>query len=262
LAGGLRLPRDQHRRRHVGLSRCAARRPRQGRGPTGRRRELAAGAFLGTPADWPGWAPAARVCRLAPRRRPHQQPECRPSDGRGSRVARRATGKARSVRAAARGSSTNGQGFRRGSQAGRRGNGRIGAYCAGGMRAAPRVIDRAAGVVRPGLRALQTAFHRPAPASELAAYGLTPDQVIDFSVSTNPLGPAPSVLRALQSTNWSRYPGDDELPLRRALAERAAVDVESVVLGNGSAELIWLVALACLQSGDRAAVGRPAVVRS
>jgi histidinol-phosphate aminotransferase len=81
--------------------------------------------------------------------------------------------------------------------------------------------------------------------------------VLDFSVNTNPLGPAPSVLQAVRETDWSRYPGDDEEPLRRCLAERADVAPEQVVLGNGSAELIWLIALAALRTGDRVGIVRP-----
>jgi histidinol-phosphate aminotransferase len=81
--------------------------------------------------------------------------------------------------------------------------------------------------------------------------------VLDFSVNTNPLGPAPSVLQAVRETDWSRYPGDDEEPLRRCLAERADVAPEQVVLGNGSAELIWLIALAALRTGDRVGIVGP-----
>jgi hypothetical protein len=80
---------------------------------------------------------------------------------------------------------------------------------------------------------------------------------LDFSVNTNPLGPAPSVLQAVRGTDWSRYPGDDEEPLRRRLAERAGVAPEQVVLGNGSAELTWLVALAALRAGDRVGIVGP-----
>jgi len=68
---------------------------------------------------------------------------------------------------------------------------------------------------------------------------------------------SPSVLQALRTTDWTRYPGDDEGPLRRALAERAAVPAQCVALGNGSAELIWLLGLATLRPGDTVAVLGP-----
>jgi histidinol-phosphate aminotransferase len=94
-------------------------------------------------------------------------------------------------------------------------------------------------------------------AAELAGYGLSPGDVLDFSVNTNPLGPSPGVLRCVLDTDWSRYPGDDEAPLRRALAHHTGLDANQVVLGNGSAELIWLLALAVLQAGDEVAVLGP-----
>jgi histidinol-phosphate aminotransferase len=65
----------------------------------------------------------------------------------------------------------------------------------------------------------------------------------------------PSV--AVRETDWSRYPGDDEEPLRRCLAERAEVAPEQVALGNGSAELMWLIALAAWRTGDRVGIVGP-----
>jgi histidinol-phosphate aminotransferase len=112
-------------------------------------------------------------------------------------------------------------------------------------------------LVRVDLASIRPVHHGSAPASELEAYGLSPNDVLDFSVSTNPLGPAPSVLRALSEANWTRYPGDDEPPLRHALAGANRVHEDQVVLGNGSVELMWLVALACLRPGDAVTVLGP-----
>src|SRR5260370_32962363 len=111
--------------------------------------------------------------------------------------------------------------------------------------------------VRPEALALEAVVHGSVAAAELTALGLAPRDVLDFSVNTNPLGPAPSVLQTVRETDWSRYPGDDEEPLRQGLAERAHVAPEQVVLGNGSAELMWLIALAALRSGDRVAIVGP-----
>ena len=112
-------------------------------------------------------------------------------------------------------------------------------------------------LVRPDALRLAPVYHGSVAAIELAQLGLRPGEVLDFSVSTNPLGPAPSVLQAVRETDWSRYPGDDDPPLRRALAERNYVAPEQVVLGNGSAELMWLIALAALRAGDTAGVVVP-----
>jgi histidinol-phosphate aminotransferase len=62
------------------------------------------------------------------------------------------------------------------------------------------------------------------------------------------------VLRAVCDTNWSRYPGDDEPPLRARLAELNGVSVQQVVLGNGSVDLMWWTLLAIIRPGDVVAV--------
>jgi histidinol-phosphate aminotransferase len=111
--------------------------------------------------------------------------------------------------------------------------------------------------VRPHVQALQPVVHGSVAASELAEFGLRPADVLDFSVNTNPLGPAPGVLRAIRSTDWTRYPGDDEVPLRNGLARQTGLTPENIALGNGSAELLWLIALSCLQPGDHVAVVGP-----
>lgn len=105
-------------------------------------------------------------------------------------------------------------------------------------------------LARPELLELPAVAHGSVSAAELGEFGLRPEQVLDFSVNTNPLGPAPVVLEAIRRANWTRYPGDDEAPLRLGLARQAHVDPSQVALGNGSAELMWLVCLAVLRPGD------------
>jgi histidinol-phosphate aminotransferase len=117
--------------------------------------------------------------------------------------------------------------------------------------------ERAHAFVRPDVRCFEQVVHGSVSESELAEFGLRPADVCDFSVNTNPLGPSPNVLRAIATADWTRYPGDDEPRLRTALALRDRVAPEQVVLGNGSVELLWLVALAALRPGDRMVVVGP-----
>jgi L-threonine-O-3-phosphate decarboxylase len=93
--------------------------------------------------------------------------------------------------------------------------------------------------------------------AELAALGLTRDQVIDFSVNTNPLGPSPAAIEAARSARWSVYPDDGAGVLRRELAARHGRAETEVVVGNGSVELIWLIALAFLDPGDPVVIVGP-----
>ncbi|MHB1415351.1 MAG: pyridoxal phosphate-dependent aminotransferase [Chloroflexota bacterium] len=82
-------------------------------------------------------------------------------------------------------------------------------------------------------------------------------RVVDFSVNGNPLGPAPGVQTALAAAEPARYPDDACRGLRRALAERAGVDEAWVLVGNGSVELIWLLAGAYLRPADGVLVVGP-----
>ena len=93
--------------------------------------------------------------------------------------------------------------------------------------------------------------------AELRAYGLRPDQVLDFSANINPLGPSPRVVRAAAEADLAAYPDRDSLVLCEALAERLDVAVDHLLVGNGSTELIHLLARAHLRPGDRCAVFTP-----
>jgi L-threonine-O-3-phosphate decarboxylase len=93
--------------------------------------------------------------------------------------------------------------------------------------------------------------------AELERLGLDPEAILDFSVNSNPYGPSPAVREAVARVPLDRYPDREALALRRALAERLDVPPARIVAGNGTAELIWLVALAFLQPKDRVLVAGP-----
>ena len=115
---------------------------------------------------------------------------------------------------------------------------------------------------RPDLARLRPCPHGAIGPAELAARGVGFASIIDFSVSSNPLGPSPRVAEAIATAcargAIDRYPDDDAGELRRALAARASLSVEHVLVGNGSSELIWLVALAYLRPGDQSLILGPA----
>jgi threonine-phosphate decarboxylase len=86
--------------------------------------------------------------------------------------------------------------------------------------------------------------------AELRSLGLDPASLIDFSVNINPFGPSPRVLDALRRFDPAHYPDRDVLDLRAALAEANGVSIDHVLVGNGTAELIWLVTHVCLRMDD------------
>ena len=92
---------------------------------------------------------------------------------------------------------------------------------------------------------------------ELAGLGLRPEDVLDFSASTNAFGPPPGVLAALAACDVTRYPDRGAAPLAGALAARDGVPADRVLAGNGAAGLIWALALAWLRPGDAAFVVGP-----
>jgi histidinol-phosphate aminotransferase len=104
---------------------------------------------------------------------------------------------------------------------------------------------------------LEPVSHGAFDHAELAGLGLEPEVVIDFSSSINPYGPAPVVERAAREAAIDRYPDRGSHGLRDALARRLEVDVSSVAVGNGSAELIDHLARAYLGPLDTSLIVGP-----
>lgn len=110
---------------------------------------------------------------------------------------------------------------------------------------------------RPEIAGIPPASHGALDFHELEQAGLHPDDVLDFSVNSNPFGPSPFVREAIKNTPLDRYPDRECLALRRALANRLGVSTGQIVAGNGTAELIWLAAFAFLKAGDNALILAP-----
>jgi len=74
-------------------------------------------------------------------------------------------------------------------------------------------------------------------------YGRPPEEWLDFSANINPWGP-PDVVGRLMKERWreiARYPDPASRRLRRKLAETWQIPPESILVGNGAAELIDLI---------------------
>ncbi|MFN8521489.1 MAG: histidinol-phosphate transaminase [Chloroflexota bacterium] len=81
--------------------------------------------------------------------------------------------------------------------------------------------------------------------------------MLDFSANCNPLGPSPLALEALARVDVARYPDPTGLALRSALAAATGLSPDRLLIGNGSVELIWLLADVFLDAGDEALVVGP-----
>ena len=72
------------------------------------------------------------------------------------------------------------------------------------------------------------------------------DHVVKLASNENPLGPGAKALEAIQqaSSEISRYPDGNGFELKRAIAEHLSVTADSITLGNGSNDILELVARA------------------
>jgi histidinol-phosphate aminotransferase len=121
---------------------------------------------------------------------------------------------------------------------------------------------RAAGFVFPPHLAGLDRFEPGKPIGEVQReLGLS--RVIKLASNENPLGPSPlgieAARRALGEVN--RYTDPQATELRQALSRHLGVAAEQVLAGNGSVEIVELVARALLGPGDNAVISEHAFVR-
>ena len=102
-----------------------------------------------------------------------------------------------------------------------------------------------------------TTTHGGLDAGELRSLGLKPGQVLDFSANINPLGTSLHVRNAAAESDLSAYPDRHSIVLREKLAAQLEVGTENLVVGNGSTELIHLLARACLRLQDKCLIFAP-----
>ena len=110
------------------------------------------------------------------------------------------------------------------------------------------IWDRA----NPQLRDL--AVYQPGkPIEETAReLGCAPEEIIKLASNENPLGPSPKAVAAMRDAieNAHLYPDGGAFYLRTAIAKKLKITPEHIVLGNGSNEIIELLAHAFLERGD------------
>src|SRR5688572_4009252 len=100
------------------------------------------------------------------------------------------------------------------------------------------------------------AYQPGKPIAELAReMGLEETGIVKLASNENPRGIGPRTRAAIDAAlgEVARYPDGNGFELKQALARRYGVDMASIVLGNGSNDVLELVALAFLGPG-RAAV--------
>ncbi|GAB3394626.1 pyridoxal phosphate-dependent aminotransferase [Azotobacter armeniacus] len=90
------------------------------------------------------------------------------------------------------------------------------------------------------------------PVDELAReLNLDPAAIVKLASNENPLGPSPRVLEAIRGelAELTRYPDGSGFELKYRLAERCGVVPAQITLGNGSNDILDLIARAWLAPG-------------
>jgi histidinol-phosphate aminotransferase len=81
--------------------------------------------------------------------------------------------------------------------------------------------------------------------------GIPADQIVKLDGNENPYGPSPRVKEALADFDlYHIYPDPEQRRVRQALAEYLGLGSEHIVVGNGSDELLELIACLFLSPGD------------
>jgi histidinol-phosphate aminotransferase len=98
----------------------------------------------------------------------------------------------------------------------------------------------------PGVRGLQP-YQPGKPLSELEReYGVR--DAVKLASNENPLGPSPKALAAARAAlaDMTRYPDGNGFELKQALARRHGISAAAITLGNGSNDVLELIARAFL----------------
>lgn len=109
---------------------------------------------------------------------------------------------------------------------------------------------------RPEIEHLKPCHHGSIDYAELAAMGISPEEVIDFSVCLNPF-PPPEIKKALNTVTITRYPDSEATEFRHCLAGKLGISPDNILAGSGTTELIRLIALTYFSSGDSVLIPQP-----
>jgi histidinol-phosphate aminotransferase len=93
------------------------------------------------------------------------------------------------------------------------------------------------------------------PISELAReMGIAESAIVKLASNENPLGVSPAARAAIEAalSELGRYPDGNGFVLKTALAARYGVSLDRIVLGNGSNDVLEMVAIAFLAPGSSA----------
>jgi histidinol-phosphate aminotransferase len=101
-----------------------------------------------------------------------------------------------------------------------------------------------------GIARLKVCPHGGINHAELMAYGLKPEDMIDFSVCTNPFMPPPGIKETLSQIPIEQYPDSEATEFCQELSAYLGVPAGNILAGSGTTELIRLIAMTYFRQGD------------
>lgn len=115
-------------------------------------------------------------------------------------------------------------------------------------------------MIQPNLHLANLPVYEPGrPIEDVAReFGLDPSRIVKLASNENPVGPSPRALEAMRRAAASAhlYPDGNGFALRQAIARKNGLDVEQVILGNGSNEIIEFLGHAYLSPGDEMVISQ------
>lgn len=107
-------------------------------------------------------------------------------------------------------------------------------------------------LANPGVQSLQP-YQAGKPMDELERE-LGIREIVKLASNENPLGPSPKVISAIQQSlsELTRYPDSNGFQLKHALSQCFSLSSDQITLGNGSNDLLEIVARTFLRDGTEA----------
>ncbi len=114
-------------------------------------------------------------------------------------------------------------------------------------------------LIKKSLRTVSPYFHGGNVWEVSEKHKIPVNQIVDFSISTNPLGAPEKAVESIRQhlDLIHHYPDPDHKWLLEALAKSVGVAPNNVVVGNGSTELIYLFNEVFLEDGCEAVIPVP-----
>lgn len=115
------------------------------------------------------------------------------------------------------------------------------------------------GFIRPHLKKVRPYVPGKPIAEVQRELGLS-GEIVKLASNENTQGPSPLAIEAIKAAlpDLWLYPEDSVYYLKRELAKYHDVPVNTIVVGNGAVEVIYLLAQAVLDPGDETIMGQPA----